>query len=95
MKAPKRILNAVKSRRNVLVKAVNSTLKGKLTNDTMRFTFLGDVADHLKIFSLIEKGHIKKAADMIYDLDTDSREHIPDTIYDFLVDESKEVDYLD
>jgi hypothetical protein len=85
-KIPKKILTAVKSRRRVLMRAMETVLNGKNLNKEMRFTFLGDMRDHLVIFNLLEIGNVKKAASICIDLDTDSREHIPNAIYDYLCD---------
>ena len=68
---------------NMLLKRASSL---KITKK-WRWIFLGDIVDHMKIFTLIKQNQFSKAAKTLYYLDTSSREEFNSVLYSFLMDQ--------
>lgn len=80
----KKLVNASKSFKQKILKAIQDTLKNKKLTEQMHYTFLGDLNEFLKIIKLIEDSKYNLAANKVMDLDTDSRDFFPNNIYNLL-----------
>jgi hypothetical protein len=74
---------------NTMVRVAKQEVKCATTWDgeaTMFAMSLGDAADHLEIACLLYEGKVKEAGMMANDLDTGSRDEIPDTVWDYMME---------
>lgn len=83
---PKDKSKYIKARATKYINAWNKILsdacKGKINNDNF-YIFIGDIADHIRAYKLVEKGKFKEAYYIIADLDTASRERWDEEIWEY------------
>ena len=69
-------------------KEIESVLAGILKNEKpkskFKYCFLGDCFDLMQYYGCVESGNYKKAYSIQINLDTDPREQIKNTVYNFI-----------
>ena len=59
-------------------------------NNKSKWIFVGDIAEHIHICNLILANKVEQAGDLIFSLDTESRDSLPMPIYNIVYGEEDE-----